>query len=177
MNNILITGSPGVGKTTLVKKIIHRLKTSNVECGGFYTEEVRSYNSRIGFDIVTLNGERAILSRKNPPQDGIQRPLVGQYAVYVDDFEKLALPVFENLQKIVVIDEIGKMEMFSKNFQNNVREVFDNKTVQVIATIPVKGGPSLVKQLKERRDCQLITVNPSNRENLVDEIVKSLSLH
>lgn len=54
----------GIGKTTLIKKIVDHLKTQDVECSGFYTEEIRNNNNRIGFDIVTLNGEREILARK-----------------------------------------------------------------------------------------------------------------
>ncbi|KAG5873902.1 hypothetical protein JTB14_009919 [Gonioctena quinquepunctata] len=174
MKNVLITGPPGVGKTTLVRKIAEKLKLSNMECSGFYTEEVKNGNSRIGFDIVTLEGERAILARKN--QHGAGTPSVGQYAVFVDDFEKLALPVFENPKKLLVIDEIGKMEMFSKKFQDNITRFFENKVVRIIATVPLKGGPVLVKKLKERNDCHLITVDQTNRNNLADDIIKSLGI-
>ncbi|KAJ8960120.1 hypothetical protein NQ314_006101 [Rhamnusium bicolor] len=95
----------------------------------------------------------------------------GQYAVHLADFEKLALPVFEKSKKLLIIDEIGKMEMFSEKFQDSVRKVMMNKDIRFIATIPLKGGPVLVKQLKENRDSMLITVTELNRNHLLDEVV------
>ena len=81
---VLITGSPGVGKTTLIKSLCEDL----TQCSGFYTEEIREGGKRIGFDIVTLDGSsRAPLARVNTSVKG---PKVGQYTVILSDFEFLA---------------------------------------------------------------------------------------
>ncbi|CAH1099674.1 unnamed protein product [Psylliodes chrysocephalus] len=161
MHNVLITGTPGVGKTTLVKKLVDIFKSKDIDFDGFYTEEVRNGNARVGFDIVMLNnGKRGILARKNSLNSS-NSPMVGQYAVHVNEFEELVLHIFEKPKKLMIIDEIGKMEMFSKKFQAGVRNVFNNKDIRVIATVPLNGGPLLVKQLKERSDCSLITVSNS----------------
>lgn len=53
----------GVGKTTLIKKTCDALKTRNVPVQGFYTQECREGSNRIGFDVVTLNGDRQPLAR------------------------------------------------------------------------------------------------------------------
>ena len=106
--HILITGPPGVGKTTLIKKL-HTLCAPVV---GFYTEEIRGTNEvRLGFDVITLDNERLRkpLARQQSNQRG---PKVGKYTVHVADFESIVIPCLEkaiqNENEIIIIDEIGK---------------------------------------------------------------------
>ena len=56
---LLLTGRPGVGKTTVVRRVVERLSRPT---GGFYTCELREGGRRTGFEIVTLDGQRATLS-------------------------------------------------------------------------------------------------------------------
>lgn len=63
--NILITGKPRTGKTTLVKRLVESLR--RVRAGGFYTEEITRNNIRQGFKIVTLDGKEGILAKKGMP--------------------------------------------------------------------------------------------------------------
>nr|CAI5857960.1 unnamed protein product [Callosobruchus analis] len=178
MKSILITGVPGVGKTTLIKKIAHKLNSEGVICTGFYTEEIRENNFRTGFDIVTLEGNRAPLARKNVPLSSQYLPRVGQYVVYIDAFEELVLPLIQNLppasSRLLIIDEIGKMELFSKKFMNAVTTIVKNKSVKILATVPVKSSCSLVVQLKQDNQFELITVTPTNRNYLEEMILKKL---
>ena len=93
---LLITGEPGVGKTTLVKKIFNRLKERvDVAVGGFFTEEVRSdeTGSRLGFDLVSFDDSlnRLPLARKN----GQTNCHVGPYSVFVENIESFTLPILE----------------------------------------------------------------------------------
>ncbi|CAH0551754.1 unnamed protein product [Brassicogethes aeneus] len=98
MKCILLQGAPGIGKTTLIKKVVENINKSGITADGFFTEEVKVGRGRIGFDIVTLKNERGILARKGSPNNSaIKLPQVGQYTVYLNDFEKLALPVFNNV--------------------------------------------------------------------------------
>ncbi|KAH8319301.1 hypothetical protein KR067_003503, partial [Drosophila pandora] len=164
----------GVGKTTLVHKIWSKLREKNLSSRGFYTEEVRGENGqRIGFDVVTLAGKRGILSRENPA-DLKKRPQVGKYSVYVQDFEDLTLPLLHTKdagseRELLIIDEVGKMELFSKRFESAIRDLLQQKTPLVI-TIPQKGHLPLVEQLKKHPGAILHNVTKSNREALVQEI-------
>ncbi|XP_039320159.2 cancer-related nucleoside-triphosphatase isoform X2 [Saimiri boliviensis] len=96
--HVFLTGSPGVGKTTLIQKASDVLKSSGVPVDGFYTEEVRQGGRRIGFDVVTLSGTRGPLSRVGlQPPPGKRECRVGQYVVDLTSFEQLVLPVLRNV--------------------------------------------------------------------------------
>ncbi|XP_074229251.1 cancer-related nucleoside-triphosphatase isoform X2 [Camelus bactrianus] len=96
--HVFLTGPPGVGKTTLIQKASEVLKSCGVPVDGFYTEEVRQGGRRIGFDVVTLSGERGPLSRTgSEPPPGKRECRVGQYVVDLASFEQLALPVLRNV--------------------------------------------------------------------------------
>ena len=174
---ILLTGPPGVGKTSLVKHLSDQLES----CAGFYTEEVRDgRNKRIGFDIVTLvSGQRGSLARVDTTVKG---PRVGQYTVTLSQFESLALTSLspDNCRtcQVLVIDEIGKMESFSSRFNGLVRQVFssDNYQGNIVATIPSKyDNLSLVKEIVSRDDIELIEVTKSNRDDLRTVLFEKLS--
>ncbi|KFM79386.1 Cancer-related nucleoside-triphosphatase-like protein, partial [Stegodyphus mimosarum] len=95
--HILLTGPPGVGKTTVIKKSCELLKNKNVKYHGFFTEEVKRGRERVGFDVVTTEGNRSTLARvSSSDQSSRGFPKVGKYLVDVSSFEKLALPVFDS---------------------------------------------------------------------------------
>ncbi|XP_043452231.1 cancer-related nucleoside-triphosphatase isoform X1 [Prionailurus bengalensis] len=166
--HVFLTGPPGVGKTTLIQKASEVLKSSGVPIDGFYTEEVRQAGRRIGFDVVTLSGTRGVLSRigSEPPR-GKRECRVGQYVVDLTSFEQLALPVLRNAgpgsgpgQRVCVIDEIGKMELFSQPFIQAVRQTLSTPGTVVLGTIPVpKGKPlALVEEIRNRNDVQVFSM-------------------
>ena len=111
-SHILITGQPGIGKTTLIKKLAQKLPKS---LSGFYTEEVRDSNGRrTGFDVVSIvnANNRKPLARDSCLQSG---PKVGKYTVLVSEFESIAISCLEKgtSSKYIIIDEIGKTGVFS----------------------------------------------------------------
>ncbi|XP_063908874.1 nucleoside-triphosphatase THEP1 isoform X2 [Zophobas morio] len=142
-----------------------------LEVTGFYTEELRdSKNYRIGFDIVTLDNVRGVLARKSNAGSE-SKYKVGSYNVHIEEFEKVALPIFNKTSSILIIDEIGKMELLSKKFEAKIKTVLTGQKGKIIATVPLKGGGPLVQKLKSDTSNHLFTVNVANRDNLVEEII------
>lgn len=163
-NNIFITGNPGLGKTTLVKKLLTQLVNWNVS--GFYTQEIRESGVRKGFELVDLSGHRSLLSHiriKSPYR-------VGKYGVDIVSFDTFLDTVdFLNPQTdLVVIDEIGKMECYSEKFTFLMRKILDSDK-KVIATIARKGG-GLIAEVKGRNDIQMFELTLENRDRFALEI-------
>ena len=169
MKNVLLTGKPGIGKTTLIKKVIDHLKE---KVGGFYTEEIREGGQRKGFKIRTLDGEEGILAHK-----GIKSAYrVGSYGVNLRDLDNLAWSSVKRAvegKEVVVIDEIGKMELYSKKFREAVIEALGIPK-PVVATIGAQHHKFL-DRIKARDDVELITITLDNRDKLAEEIKEKLT--
>ncbi len=157
VKNILITGNPGVGKTTLIQNIISKL---NVSAGGFYTAEVRDESGkRWGFKIISLDGREEVLASV----DVISSRRVSKYGVDVGAVDRVGVTAIRDALKskdIVVIDEIGRMELTSNRFRDVVQEVFDSSK-PVLGTIALK-ETNTVKKVKERQDTRLIKLTRAN---------------
>ncbi|KAA0718306.1 Cancer-related nucleoside-triphosphatase [Triplophysa tibetana] len=181
MKHVFLTGSPVVGTDMAVKYASYSLYIVLVTVNGFYTEEVRERGRRVGFDVVTVTGDRGRLSRVSS-ESAAGRPeyRVGQYAVDLQSFESLVLPLFrdtrEGSRRVFVIDEIGKMELFSQAFIRAVRQTLDASSCSIVGTIPVpKGKPlALVEEVSGRQDVKIYTITKENRDSLCDDIVSAL---
>lgn len=166
--NILITGIPGSGKTTLIKKISEELKDYHPV--GFFTTEIREEGIRKGFELVSLEGRKGILSRVE-----IKSPYrVGKYRVDVRGFEDFldSILFLATETNLVIIDEIGKMECLSDKFKNLVRQIFDSDKM-LIATIAIK-SEGFIGSLKSRGDVKLFELTHGNRDTLLSEILKTI---
>lgn len=166
--HILLTGKPGVGKTSVVKKIIPLL---GMDAGGFYTEEIRELDRRMGFRVVTLDGEDGVLAHV----DFNSNYRVGKYRVDLDSFEKVAIPALERAMEhksIIVIDEIGKMELYSMKFRELVSKILDGE--KSLLCVIKENGDAFTEGIKRRKDVTLVTVNYENRESLPEEVFKML---
>lgn len=162
--NLLITGLPGVGKTTLIKKLSEPLQSFHPV--GFYTEETREGGVRKGFQLMSFEGKRGLLSHKE-----ISSPYkVGQYKVDIKGFEDFlgSISFFDPFTRLIIIDEIGKMECLSFRFQKILKEILDSPK-WVIATIALKGS-GLIAEVKERKDIKLFEITTKNRDSLLKEI-------
>lgn len=167
--NILVTGLPGVGKTTLIKKVSGELR--NLHPVGFYTAEIREKGVRRGFELISFDGRMGILSHTD-----IKGPhRVGKYGVDINGFEDFleSIPFLDPATNLIVIDEIGKMECLSPKFRLLIEKILDSEK-QVIATIALK-GTGLIEEIKKRDDVMLIEITQSNRESLVSEVLKLLN--
>ena len=161
---VLLTGRPGCGKTTLIKQVVNKLPRG---AGGFYTEEIRDGGSRAGFKIVTLDGEEVVFAHvdfKTPDH-------VGKYGLDLSALERIGVDAVRQAiqaRRLVVIDEIGPMEIRSPIFREAVNEALDSE-VPVLATIFARSLP-FTDAIKSRPDVTLIEVRPDNRERLVSEL-------
>ncbi|MEE9558386.1 MAG: NTPase [Candidatus Brocadiales bacterium] len=168
MKNILITGRPGVGKTTAIKKVLSAL---DIRPRGFYTEEIRDGRERKGFTVKTFGGRDCVLAHTDI--QGV--PRVGRYGVDVTSFENTALPELEEAvgkQEIIVIDEIGKMEMFSNRFKNLVLQALDGPA-PVLAVIS-ESGNGFINGIKKRKDVKLFMLSRQARDALIPDIATLL---
>ena len=157
-----------MGKTTLVKKILENLSCN---IGGFYTHEMLENGRRTGFYITDFDGNQMVMAseRSNSPYR------VNKYGVNIGAFEKIGIPAMEGaLQSadLIVIDEIGRMEMFSSKFCGKLREVFDSNK-PLLATIK-KVDCELTKELKQRKDVIIFEVTANNRDKISDEITEEI---
>jgi nucleoside-triphosphatase len=166
--NILISGLPGVGKTTIVMRLAEILRPF---CPvGFYTSEIREGGTRKGFELVSLDGKKQVFSHI-----GIKsRFRVGRYGVDIDAFDEFldTVDLLGNVNRLIIIDEIGKMECLSGKFKDLVVRVLDSDK-PVIAVIALK-GVEIIRTIKNRADVETFEVTPRNREALVAEILAAL---
>ncbi|MCI0454102.1 MAG: NTPase [Candidatus Dadabacteria bacterium] len=159
--NFLITGLPGIGKTTLITKLSQEL--SGFHPVGFYTEEIREKGIRKGFELISLDGRRGLLSHIN-----IKSPFrVGKYSVDIKGFQEFldSIPFFDHAVRLIIIDEIGKMECLSERFKKLLNEVLDSNK-PVVATIAFKGG-GLIEEIKKRGDIKFFEITHANRKALL----------
>lgn len=166
--NVVLTGRPGIGKTTLIRKIAHALNQDSVD--GFWSAEIRENNRRVGFSINTLSGERGVLAHI-----GLRTgPRVGKYRVNIVDLESIAIPALVRARKqgqIIVIDEIASMELYSSQFAPEVRKCLD--TGKVLATLQQRKG-GFQDEVRARDDVHLIEITHANRNSLPKEVLSML---
>ncbi len=172
VENILLTGRPGVGKSTLIKRIVDRLRDLGYTgIGGFYTLEVRRGCKRTGFRIHALDGREGRLA-----EAGLEsRYRLGRYGIDMEEFERVAVGALEEAVErgyTVIIDEIGFMELKSRRFRELVEEAFDGPC-PVVATV-MRSRCRFADRLKAREDVKVIVVRVENRERLVDDVVDIL---
>ncbi len=167
---ILLTGSPGCGKTTAVMKILNQLDADRVS--GFYTCEMRRQGVRRGFTWNRLDGTSGVLAAV-----GFKSPFrVSRYGVDVKGFAEHvveAIDIRRTGNKLLVIDEIGKMECFCERFVQAVREAFASDR-SILATVAQKGA-GLICEVKSYPDVEVFTLTPACRTDIVDQVLERLS--
>jgi nucleoside-triphosphatase len=161
----LITGPPGCGKTTVIRKIVSQL---SYDAGGFYTQEIREGGRRVGFRLVTLDGREATMSHVDFPKTF----RVGKYGVDLTVIDGLGVRSVQDAISqggLVVIDEIGPMEVLSERFRAVVLEVLKSE-VPLIGTI-VRRRFSFAESIKALPDVEICVMERSQGEGMVQRVI------
>ena len=165
--NIFLTGAPSSGKTTVIKKVIQALP---LPAKGFYTEEERVGEKRVGFMMRTLDGKEGYLAH----QDVSSEFHIRRYGVSIENIETLAVPAITPADRqIIILDEIGKMECFSPKFVEAATAALDSPNI-VVGTITF-GGTDFILRVKEREDIEILEVTHENRDQLPEIVLQKVS--
>jgi nucleoside-triphosphatase len=174
--HILLVGTPGCGKTTVIRRTVEILLARGVRIYGFWTGEVRDDSrQRVGFDIESVAGVRAVMAHV----DFARGPAVSRYRVDIEAIDRVAVAEMRRALReggpaaTLIIDEMGKMEMFSSAFRDAVAAAMDGP-LRVLATAMAKPHP-FVDGVKGRSDVEVVSVTHANRDALPEVLAEELT--
>jgi nucleoside-triphosphatase len=174
---IFVTGPPGIGKTSVLLRSVNGLKDRGYEIGGMISREVREGGVRVGFEIMDFSTEqRGWLAHVNQPTG----PKISKYRVNLTDLDAIGvssiLDAIRNAD-IIIVDEIGPMELFSPAFGDAVDQALESNK-PVLGTIHFGLRDSLINSIKKREDAEILEVTYENRGTLhsliIEKVVQSL---
>jgi nucleoside-triphosphatase len=163
--NIILTGEPGVGKSTLLIKIVEEVEAMKPGiCHGFYTQEIKRYGKRVGFKMAGT-----VIAHV----DSESEIRVSRYGVETNRISNIALGEIIMIPKeagrILYLDEIGQMQLNSEIFKTLVKRYLDSKCI-CIATLTAVYHSQFTRAVRNRKDIMVINVTPGNREELLSTI-------
>ncbi|HEU5251221.1 MAG TPA: NTPase [Thermoanaerobaculia bacterium] len=169
---LLLTGVPGVGKTTVVRRVADELTKRKRRIAGFTTEEIRSGKERAGFRIETFDGRSAVLAHVSIRSEH----RVSRYGVDIAALDAIVEEALAPSSRadVFLVDEIGRMECFSRRFVAAIEALLDSKRL-LVATVALRGG-GLIEAVKRRPDVELWSVTKSNREELPERVGEWISV-
>ncbi len=164
MVRIAITGSPGIGKSTVLRNVVKQLACTY---GGMASADIRMKGERLGFEIRDIaTGKQGILAHR---QGSGTR--VGSYHVNLEDLNNIGVSAIKNAlgSELVVIDEIGPMELKSPEFIKAVEETL-NSGKSMLVVLHQKSSHRIAERI--RKEFEVYTVTHENRESMVAEIAE-----
>jgi len=171
---IFLTGPPGIGKTTVLLKAVEKLRSMGFKVGGMMSREVRERGVRVGFKIVDLStGREGWLAHVRQPVG----PKISKYRVNLSDLESVGVKSVREAvlnADLIVIDEVGPMELFSKPFRDAVKAALESGK-PVLGTIHYRARDPLVTMIKSREDVEVLKVTAVNRGHLHETITETVS--
>ncbi len=167
---MILTGRPGSGKSTIVMKVVEEARKRGLKVGGITTPEVREGGVRVGFLIVDLlTGERVWMARK-----GLKSAFrVSKYGVDVEAIDRMSRKAIRDVVEavdVVVVDEIGKMELFSEEFVKAVEKALESGK-PFLGTMGLGIRHRLVERIRKDPSVRIVFVNPSNRQKVLGELL------
>jgi len=166
-----ITGLPNAGKTQALIKVIEMLEEGDQRVGGMITEPITQHNRRVGFYVMDwLTKEKDVLAHI----DHESKIVVGRYKVNLDALERVGVKAIENANAncdIIIIDEVGRMEVESEKFVEAVKKVLEEDK-PLILTLHKKSRNPLLQDIRRRDDVRILEVTPINRNLLPYKIIK-----
>jgi nucleoside-triphosphatase len=165
---LLLTGPPGCGKTTVLRRVAEGLAGGRIR--GFLTEEIRAKRERQGFRLETFDGQSAVLAHVSNRAG----PRVGKYGVNVPALERIVDGALDPGAgaDIYLVDEIGRMECLSGKFIAAMTRLLDSGK-PVVATVALR-GTGFIEDVRRRPDVEVWPVTPGNREELPEKILSRL---
>jgi nucleoside-triphosphatase len=172
--HIILVGAPGSGKTTVVQRTVELLRDRGADVFGFFTGEIRAAGRRVGFSIESLAGERQVMAHVSFARG----PTVSRYRVDVDAINAVAVAEMQRALReggaaVLVLDEIGKMELFSPRFRDAVTQALAGRS-RILASAMSKPHP-FVDAVKGAPDVEVVAVTPTNRERLPRALADELA--
>ncbi len=169
-----ITGLPQAGKTDILLRVIGMLESEGIKVGGMVTEAILEGGKRVGFNIMDWETkEKDIMAHKDIETE-TSRLRVEDYGVNVEAIDRIGVPaIMRAIEEadVIVIDEIGRMEVLSPNFVEAVKETFDMDKPLII-TLHKKSRNPLLQDIRRRDDVRILEVTPINQSILPYKIVK-----
>ena len=173
---LVLTGKPGVGKTTVLIKVVSTLKEQGYCVGGMISQEARKNNLRVGFKILDVNsGKIGWLAKINQTRG----PQIGKYWVNIEDLDIIGAHAIADAIancNIIAIDEIGPMELFPETFKEATRKALESRKL-VIAVVHWKTKDELIDETKSPKDTEIYTVTRENRNKMPALLLSALYKH
>jgi len=167
---LFLTGQPGVGKTSVLLRVVDALKAKGYNVRGMITREIREQGTRVGFEIIDLyTGQKGWLAHIRQPSG----PQVSKYRVNLDDLKNIGVNAILNAIRnadVIVVDEIGPMELFSQVFRDTILQVVES-TKPLLGTIHFRAQNPLINTIKARNDVEILEVTDENRQKLHNLII------
>ena len=167
---LLLEGRPGIGKTTVARRLLRLLQEVGVPVGGFTTAELRAGGRREGFLVEAVSGAREVLAHVDLPGP----PRVGRYGVDLAAFDRVALPALRTPRTggVVVVDELGKMELASAAFRDAVMQLLD-RDVAVVVTVH-QAHHQFTDAVRLRLGIRVVRVTEATRDALPEQLMDRL---
>jgi nucleoside-triphosphatase len=171
-----ITGMPSVGKTQTLLKIIEKIEKSGYTIQGMITEPIFEKKKRVGFYVTDWQTkEKKVFAHL----DFNTKDKVGSYGIELKVLEEIGVPAIEKAIEdeevdIIIIDEIGKMEMLSELFCETVTDALDSDK-PILVTLHKKSRTPLLQDIRRRDDIRILEVTAVNRNLLPYKIEKIMA--